>query len=218
MIETRIESARGCGYRKAAGLYLVGGKLSNPCGRLPIPLTTCPTCMAGIKFSRGFSWISSHIVEASTCSFAEDKCKICSPWYDIKQQKFGLLWVGEKFYPRPADFIKEGNMAGVSKRIAMIPRDLVVGETWILLAHRKDCLPILSLVNAQDTPIEYTPGIFAAFVPTAIEYVVRGDETPEQIASMEKRGITLVNVIPDTKTQMNIEQQPKRKTRKSKAA
>lgn len=43
-VRTSVEGARGCGYRKAGGIYLVSGGIPRPCGKLPIPLTTCPTC------------------------------------------------------------------------------------------------------------------------------------------------------------------------------
>lgn len=211
MIETRIESERGCGYRKPGGLYLVGGKLAKACGRLPIALTVCPCCMQGIKFSRGFSWISSRVIENTACAFEEDKCTGCQPWSNPREQKFGLLWVGEKFYPRPADFIKEGHAAGVSKRIATVPKDLVVGETWVMLAHRKACL---LPERGEQNEFLYGPGIFSAFIPTAIEYIVTGNESPSELGDMEKRGITLINVIPDTKTQMTLDQMPMKKTRK----
>lgn len=33
-----VEARRGCGYRKAGGLYLVASGMGSPCHRLPIPL------------------------------------------------------------------------------------------------------------------------------------------------------------------------------------
>jgi hypothetical protein len=52
-------------------------------------------------------------------------------------------------------------------------------------------------------PDEYRPllvdrmafGIFMAYKPTAIEYVVKGDESDEDLAAMQKRGITPVRDI-----------------------
>ena len=38
------------------------------------------------------------------------------------------------------------------------------------------------------------PGVFSAFKPTAVEYVVRGDETKEELETKVKRGITPVKV------------------------
>lgn len=46
-IETRVEGARGCGFRKTDGLYLVCDGLGSACGKLPIPCEVCPTCGRG---------------------------------------------------------------------------------------------------------------------------------------------------------------------------
>ncbi len=48
-----------------------------------------------------------------------------------------MLWIGGQFYPTPADFNREANSVGVSRRITATPKDLVVGETWVYLAHRE---------------------------------------------------------------------------------
>ena len=47
-VHTSVESARGCGYRKGGGIYLVSGGLSEPCPKLPIELHSCPTCSLDI--------------------------------------------------------------------------------------------------------------------------------------------------------------------------
>lgn len=68
-IETRHESERGCGFRKSGkdgvGIYLVGDGIFEPCERLPFPLTACPTCGGGIRFGRGWTWISPALLFAS---------------------------------------------------------------------------------------------------------------------------------------------------------
>lgn len=38
------------------------------------------------------------------------------------------------------------------------------------------------------------PGLFAFFKPHAVEYVVTGEETEEELAALESRGLTLVDV------------------------
>lgn len=190
MITVKHEHARGCGYRKPGGLYLVAGRIGGPCGKLPIPLTVCPCCNQGIKFSRGFTWIGHKLVSDAPC--ATDPCRICPVWHG-RHEKYGLLWVGEKFYPTPDDFIRETERQGVSKRIATVPKDFVLGVDWVLLAHRK-VIHQFSPPYTGDS--ELTPGIFQAFKPTAIEYVVRGDESNEELDRLEKRGITLVEVKP----------------------
>ena len=45
------------------------------------------------------------------------------------------MWVGGKFYPTPQDYIDEAEHLGCSKRLPMIPEDLVVGQSKVYLAH-----------------------------------------------------------------------------------
>jgi hypothetical protein len=73
----------------------------------------------------------------------------------------------------------------VSRRLSQVPKDFKVGETWVLVAHRK------AIKNADDS---WTAGIFHAFRPQAVEYVVRGTETDEEIEALVKRGLTPVQV------------------------
>lgn len=126
------------------------------------------------------------------------------------------MFVGTKFYPTPEDFIREAHRVGLSKRIAQIPKELEVGKTWVWLAHREvipgahaeecavyhvDANPELKeqIIALGGTPIcscdaKATPGVFHAFVPTRIEYVVKGNETEGELESLAKRGLTLVKI------------------------
>lgn len=55
------DEKRGCGWRTAKGaLYVMGGGESAACAQLPIPLTECPCCSTGIKFSRGWTWVDGE--------------------------------------------------------------------------------------------------------------------------------------------------------------
>jgi len=54
------EAARGCGFRKEGGMYLISNGLSSDCGALPVPLTVCPCCGGGVKFSRAFTRIDTR--------------------------------------------------------------------------------------------------------------------------------------------------------------
>lgn len=196
MIEDRYEKARGCGFRHR-GLYMVGGESMAPCGALPIELSVCPCCASGIKPSRGWTWVMKAILQLESLRCSMPGCKggkLCAP-FDGSVDRFGCLWVGSGFYARPADFMREAAEMGISKRISAIPRDFVVGETWVLLAHR-DGIRNPDYRNEEETPgiPEYLPAIFSAFRPTRIEYVIDGTESPEKIADMEKRGITCVRV------------------------
>jgi hypothetical protein len=97
----------------------------------------------------------------------------------------GLLWVGGVFYPTPADFTAEAARMGVSRRVPGVPKGFEVGQTWVFVAHRQ------AIANPDGT---FTPAVFHAFRPTRIEYVVRGDETEEELQRRADAGQTLVRV------------------------
>jgi hypothetical protein len=199
-IQTRHEAKRGCGFRKLGGLYLVSGLTFGVCGKLPLPLTVCPCCHAGIKPARGWTWVSHNLFRDVKCD--KDGCvKGCVP-FDGSVDMFGLIWIGEKYYPTPGSFLKEGIAQGISRRISALPKDFKLGETWVLLAHRKGIRHI-DLVFGEET-VHYTPAIFTAFKPTAIEYVVKDDDDEEKLERMEKKGITLIRVKP-LQTEMELE-------------
>jgi len=115
------------------------------------------------------------------------------------EKMFGLLWIGEKFYDTPQDFTKEANNMGVSRRLSAVPNDFIVGETWVMVAHRK---AVQSINDGGE--IDFSPGIFHAFRPTAIEYVVKPDDDEEKLKAMEKRGFTLVRVIKEESLQTEL--------------
>lgn len=71
-VRTSVEGARGCGYRKAGGIYLCSGELSEPCPKLPVEMHTCPTCSSGIKPARGFTLVKVVKLEASLDDEEED--------------------------------------------------------------------------------------------------------------------------------------------------
>jgi hypothetical protein len=198
-IETRHESRRGCGFRKAGGTYLCSGGYGRHCGALPIELSVCPTCRAGIKPARGWTWINLAALAAVRGCNKVGGCGDC-PIADSLIQEVGLIWVGERFYPTAESFSDEARRMGISRRISAIPRKFKLGETWVALAHRKLIAPPLieTFAAEQDgRPMpEFKAGIFHVFQPVAIEYVVRETDAPEKLEAMEKRGITLVRVIP----------------------
>lgn len=204
----KVENERGCGFRKKGGMYLISSGAALACQKLPIALTVCPCCGEGVKQSRGFKWVKYDLVKDPQCpKITEGKACLSCP-FDGSVEKFGLMWVGEKFYPTPSKFTNEAALMGISKRIAQIPKELIVGETWVLLAHPKAVL--FSQTTTTQYPAapgepEYLPGIFSAFVPQRIEYIVKGTETEEELDRMEKRGITLVNVIPAKQTEAALE-------------
>ena len=141
-----VEAKRGCGFRKVGGLYLVSGGGGQDCDRIPIQLDVCPVCSHGFKQSRGWTWTDlaglvggDHLVTytdeyPAPCSCVAN-CPVC---HQVKKMgKAGLMWIGEKFYKTPEDFMAEGISLGFSRRIHAVPRNFKVGETWVLLAHPK---------------------------------------------------------------------------------
>jgi hypothetical protein len=152
-IHVSVERPRGCGYRKVGpgglSLYLVGSPTGEVCERLPFPLTTCPGCGGGIKFSRGLQHIDAATLFAAdaapTCCASpmaaflglpgrehhHDLCTMCAP---ETAPDAWLMWVGREFYS-PTSFHREAMRLGVSKRISALPRGFTPGESVVYLAH-----------------------------------------------------------------------------------
>ena len=215
-IQTRTEGARGCGYRKPGAMYLIGPPLSAPCCKLPFELTICPCCGAGIKPARGWAWVNGDVLffpnwngktyypeTMDTCIEPPEK-KMFNPcplaWAGMIGRA-GLLWIGEQFYKTPVEFLAEAREVGISRLIHTVPKDFKLGETWVLLAHRKGAPyeeevaeGILTGTGIMQT--KWRPAIFSVFRPTSIEYIVRGDETEDELERIVKRGLTPINVNP----------------------
>lgn len=192
-IKTVIDSKRGCGWRKPGGLYLRADGPGGFCGKLPLLLEVCSCCHGGIKASRGWTWIDPRpLFKRKQCSNAKDplveklNCTLC-PLHKVPA-KAGLLWVGGEYYKTPADWLEEAYRLGVSRRISAVPRNFKLGEDWVMMAHREAIAPKLKGEPKR-------PGIFHVFRPTAIEYVVKGDEAPAELERMVERGITPVRVV-----------------------
>lgn len=150
-IQIKSESARGCGYRQPGGIYLVCSGSGITCGLLPFAIERCPCCGAGIKFSRSWTWIEKpRNFMTGECSAPKAHCQQC-PIRDGFDDPVGLLWVGEQFYYTPLDFDKEAKEMGISRRIGAIPRNFVLGKTWVWLAHMK------TLANPNTVPVRPSP-------------------------------------------------------------
>lgn len=202
-----IEPMRGCGYRVVGGLYLCGGGLEMHCDRLPYELEICPVCGAGVKFTRGWTWLDwgkyagPHGTTLRECS-CPPQCPICQSAYQHHPQPYGLLWVGEQFYTLQS-FINEALTMGVSRRIAAVPRNLKLGETWVLFAHKK-VIGVAELTpgstdlrpeNFQYT--EFKSGVFYAFRPQSLELLIwESEANTGYLIELAERGITPI-IIPD---------------------
>lgn len=135
-----------------------------------------------------------------------------------------LLWIGKQHYKTTEDFLKEAEAMGLSRRVKAVPRGFVVGETWVLLAHvaaiRSTCEECAGsgYIHFQEEVTDAageskvldckeqcsdckgsgevgSPGWFAFFRPTAVEYVVTGEETEEELEELEEKGYDLVQVV-----------------------
>jgi hypothetical protein len=209
-----VEGPRGCGYRKPGGLYLRSDGELRDCGRLPIPLTACPTCGAGIKQGRGYRWIDlAALAEGHPCSRKE--CGGCAMDHLEDLGAVLLIWIGAEFYPTTADYCAEGRRMGLSRRVSAVPAGFRIGSSWVALAHpaaisrpcaapgcRRGLVPDPAnpitgrgvCAACEGTGVEEVPGLFGLYRPDRIEYVCRGDEKPEELEALAARGLTLVRV------------------------
>jgi hypothetical protein len=207
-----IEGKRGCGYRKIGGLYLCGDYIPVECDRLPLELTTCPVCGAGIHFTRSFTEINPLKLFGyhQPCHDAFRPCIVCDP----KDETAYVMVVGSKYYT-PQSFVEEAAAMGISKRIPFIPKNLEPGKTVVYLAHPKAvCVqeplavqaamtivaevdePQMRLLDAEKKP-HYAMGVFCAFLPQRIEKLIwESQGTPEELEKLEKRGVTPI-LVPD---------------------
>ena len=194
MPKVHYEGQRGCGHRKPGGMYLFGPDSGGSCGRIPVPLDTCPCCGFGIKPTRGFQWVDGDKMLWSArdtkCDQEIRRCHSCVIELMIRGDysfgKVGLIWVGSKFYPSTNDFQKEAAAMGISRRINSIPNDFKIGETTIFLAHRQ------VIPEREGDIIIHKPGIFRIWRPEEIQYVIKPDDTQEKIDKLEAKGVTPV--------------------------
>lgn len=232
MITTVKDSKRGCGWRKPGGLYFRSSGMGMPCGRMPFELSVCPCCGAGVKHKIGFQWFNARqFMLATTCLKGWD-CAVCP--MNNAPDKAGLVWVGICFYETPDDFLKEADRLGVSHRIHNIPKGFKLGEDWVFVAHKKafpKACPQCATLPAND-PLRASceecggkgkvkvAGVFHAFKPDRIEYVVKGNESKKALDEMIAKGITPVKVerIGETIEMELPPSEPKLKKSKKKSA
>lgn len=215
------EAKRGCGYRKVGGLYLVGSGAGLACDRLPIPLETCPCCGAGIRQTRGFTWVDIPALIGGDHMVAETKevsrgggwagygdetvetgskvpcacpayCPLC---HNVaKMGRGGLLWIGTQFYPTIEAFELEAKAQGISRRITTVPRGFEIGKTWLLFAHARG---VFKPTSETDLSMKYVPAIFRVWKPERLERIYKeSDRGSAAVQADEKRGIVPV-FVPD---------------------
>lgn len=192
-----LEQKRGCGHRVLGGLYIVGSGLTVTCDRLPYNLELCPVCFSGLKFTRGvqmIDWNRYAGIHTEKCT-CKQICPVCNPKEDTK---YAIMWVGAKYYT-PESFIAEARNQGVCKRIATVPRHIKIGETWILLAHKKAGFQMEQDEDSQQKldgdvlmkPVP-CPAVFYGFKPTRFEQMIskRQSRNKKFVEKLKKRGIT----------------------------
>lgn len=88
----------------------------------------------------------------------------------------------------------------MSKKISEIPKDLILGKTWVMLAHRY--VPVRVELKAarplEAEPASHKPAIFYAFRPLGVEMPIwRKQASKRRLKQLEKKGITPV-IIEET--------------------
>lgn len=211
-----VEQKRGCGYRKAGGIYLVTDGLGEPCERLPMEIPPCP--LSGdkcLKQGRAFAWLKPKFIfdHAKACAFNPNhcpRCVVCQPVnlerHAEPKDSVGLMWVGEKFYGKPEDWTFEAMKMGVSKRIPAVPKNFVVGKTFVFVAHPR-AFPKVIPAGTKDSEglllqhdqVEHVPGVFHVFRPSRVEVVVTPEmKTQKWVKDLQKKhGAALVEVPGD---------------------
>lgn len=208
---TSMEPKRGCGFRQVGKLYLIGEGVGFKCPSLPLPFNECECCGYTPSFYRDFQWIRKAYIKhirSPTGQACQPECPVC---YGINDQiEYGLMWVGRKYYT-PEEFIAEDKAMGICKAIKQIPKGLILGETWVLVAHPQSIIDKshpeykkaheywvtrgIDEGEKEPRPPSY-PGVFYAFIPTRIEMLIYESQvTPEYLQELEAKGITPIIVL-----------------------
>lgn len=199
-----IEARRGCGYRRVGGTYLEGDRGAFLCGKLPLPLISCPLCGHAPQQVRGIQRITPRILILSDdkpCGLSPDHCILCPLNRAMASEEAGLMWVGDRFYT-PQSFTLEAADQGVSRRIGSVPRWVQIGRTWVFLSHPKTFSRACQTCNQVDSAScpdcdggqVYSPGIIYAFIVRRVVKVVWQSMPDDEKAALRDQGYTLLEV------------------------
>lgn len=179
-IQTIEVPVRGCGFRKKGGFYLVGDMPSFGSSWFPAGLK----CPCGHQFMKPSRSVQGLIPASFWPDLAEPTT--VGPRFK-KDERAWAVTIDGRGYPTPESWIEEGKTDGISRRLNNgWPKGFKLGESRVFVIHGK---------AMQDGKGKMTePGVIACFRPTAIQYVVRGDEKQAHLQQLQDRGITLVNV------------------------
>lgn len=190
--EIQIEK-RECGLRKPGGFYFVGDVPEDDMnGWLP---RAC-RCSCDIKFLKGSRNVQKFVPYDA---YPELRPESKDPRKFAPFQPEEVVWVvtiGVQHYPTVESYINEAKRQGISRYVKEIPRGFKIGTSWVFLLHpnafQREVILGDGMFATQKVVKE--PGIIAVFKPTAIQYVVTGDETDEYLLSLASRGVTPVKV------------------------
>ncbi len=214
------EEKRGCGFRKVGGLYLVTDPIlfTKPCYKLPVS-----TNKYGIKQARNITYIErktniykmfvnmicpsndKNHYDTQNCDACKAlHCPLGSENLIENKQKIYLLWIGKQYYPTPQKWIDEAAKQGISRKVKFIPDDIEIGKSIVAVAHSKVKFD-LNMFNSSDEEsakggtFRIKPGIFFAFRPQRIEYIVNmkkldDEKYQKKLEKMKLDGYTLVHV------------------------
>lgn len=182
---------RRCGTRKVGGTYLVFEGTCRVCPRLPMELPpACPSCGTKMEFFRSIKIINPrHMfgeIEGTGCG---ESCAACHP-----PETGGVMWVGEKYYPTPEDFICEGQRMGISKKIPPnIPKGIKIGD-WFFFLHKKAVQKETKDEHGKLTGTTQEPGVFFIAKLTQIHRIVTEAQARDKkfVQDLEDQGITAV--------------------------
>lgn len=181
------EKERGCGFRQPGGFYLVSDGSKAMCCSLPAPIPeACKCCGHEIAPTRSLRWVSADFIPlAGLCSSPD--CTLSPESRDFR--KFAVDWIGQQHYPTAAEFLREGERLGFSRRTTEAMALAIASDNLpvtILLAHQK----------GMEVDGETVPAVIAAFSPR-VEYVIKGGESPQKMARLQAAGVVPVTVETD---------------------
>lgn len=190
-----IEPPRRCGNRVIGKLYLVTDGMVFLCDRPLIEILPCPCCGEMPRAHRGitqfnfFKLYGGHIPEEECEDFKG--CFFCHPTDVVNTY---LMWVGDDY--TIASFDKEVIELGVSKAIPEIPIDMVLGESWVLLAKRNVGITVTgTTAKGKEKRADV---IFYAFKPSRVEMLITEKQAKDEefVKDLQERGITPL-VVPE---------------------
>ena len=147
----------GAASHRAAGVSLAAGALGVECPLLPTPLTALVSRV-------GSTWVDPDALLPHHRRWCKGErirdpgnfgCPLREP--RILGDRALLLWIDDARYPSPREWLAEGRASGPAIPVSAVPPGFALGETWVLVAHRRAA--------------GHAPGIVHVFRPTRIDRI-----------------------------------------------